>query len=122
MPDERDHYANAILRRLSDDLAIVPSIWMLEVANGLLVAERRGRLTAADMSQAHGILAGLPIKARDLSLDAALGPVLALARQENLSSYDASYLELAMREGVPLATVDDALRSAAGRVGVALAG
>jgi len=121
MPDERDDYAYGILDRLSDEPAIVPNIWLLEVANGLLVAERRGRLTVADISQAYGLLADLPITARDLSLAAVLGPVLALTRQENLSTYDASYLELAMREGLPLATMDDALRAAAGRAGVPLA-
>ena len=118
--DERNAYAHRVLRRLEDDPALVPAVWMLEVANGLLVAERRGRFTAADVAQVYGVLADLPIEWSDLTLDQALGPVLDLARARGLSAYDAAYLELAMREGLPLATQDEALRAAAQRVGVPL--
>lgn len=119
--DERNAYAHQALRRLEDDAALVPAVWMLEVANGLLVAERRGRFTAADVAQVYGVLADLPIEWSALTLDQALGPVLDLARAHGLSAYDAAYLELAMREGLPLATQDEALRAAAQRVGVPLA-
>ena len=118
--DERNAYAHRVLRRLEDDPALVPAVWMLEVANGLLVADRRGRFTAADVAQVYGVLADLPIEWSDLTLDQALGPVLDLARVHGLSAYDAAYLELAMREGLPLATQDDALRGAAERAGVPL--
>ena len=118
--DERNAYAHQVLRRLEDDPALVPAVWMLEVANGLLVAERRARFTAADVAQVYGVLADLPIEWSALTLDQALGPVLDLARAHGLSAYDAAYLELAMREGLPLATQDEALRAAAQRVGVPL--
>lgn len=118
--DEANAYAHRVLRRLADDSALVPAIWLLEVANGLLLAERRGRLSVADVAQVHGALAGLPIEWQDLTLEQALGPVLDLARAHRLSAYDAAYLELAMREGLPLATQDDALRAAAENVGVPL--
>jgi len=118
--DERNAYAHRVLRRLEDDPALVPTVWMLETANGLLVAERRGRFTAADVAQVYGTLADLPIESSDVTLDQAMGPVLDLARAHELSAYDAAYLELAMREGLPLATQDAALQAAAQRVGVAL--
>ncbi len=120
LEDEPNDYAERMLVRLPSEPAVVPAIWGLEVANGLLIAERRGRVTSADAARISETLIGLPISPRDLSLDSALGPVHTLARSEGLSSYDASYLELAMREGIPLATVDERLRAAAGRVGVAL--
>ncbi len=118
--DEQNAYAHRVLRRLEDDPAVVPAVWLLEVTNGLLVAERRDRFSAADVANVHSVLADLPIEWSDLALDQALGPVLDLARTHALSAYDASYLELAMREGLPLATRDAALQAAAKRVGVSL--
>lgn len=116
--DEENAYAHRVLRRLADDSALVPEIWLLEVANGLLFAERRGRISAADVAQVHGALAALPIEFDDLTLERALAAVLHLARAHRLSAYDAAYLELAMRQGLPLATQDGALRAAAENVQV----
>lgn len=118
--DEQSAYAHRMLRRLEDEPAVVPVVWLLEVANGLLIAERRGRFTAADVANVYGVLADLPIEWSDLTLDQALGQVLDLARAQELSAHDAAYLELAMREGLPLATQDNDLRAAAERVGVPL--
>lgn len=118
--DEQSEQAARVLRLLAADTAVVPGIWLLEVANGLLAAERRGRLSAADVAHVHGLLSDLPVTVGDLTLDEALGSVLDLARTQGLSAYDAAYLELAMREGLPLATRDDELRSAAVRLGVRL--
>ena len=118
--DEQGEYGARILRLLADDVAVVPGLWLLEVANGLLVAERRGRLTEADVAQVHGILSELPVTFDALTLDGALGSVLDLARTQGLSAYDAAYLELAMREGLPLATQDDQLKQAALSLGVRL--
>ena len=119
--DERSDYPRGILRRLARELALVPTIWPLEIVNGLLTAQRRGRLTAADVAEIHTGLAELPISLAEVSLERALGPVLSLARTHQLTAYDASYLELAMREGLALATVDRNLRAAAESVGVPLA-
>jgi predicted nucleic acid-binding protein len=118
--DEVSEYADRILDRLREDRAAAPSIWPLEVANALLVAERRGRLSPARVARAVELLLELPVSIHDTAADLALGPVLDLARTHGLSAYDAAYLELAMREGLPLATQDEALRAAAQRVGVPL--
>jgi predicted nucleic acid-binding protein len=120
-PDEQNEFPQTILQRLGYEPAIVSSVWPLEVANGVLVAERRGRVSTADASLVHATLNDLPITVDPLGLDVALGQVLALARNYRLSAYDASYLELAMRDGVPLATIDRNLRAAAVSVGVPLA-
>jgi predicted nucleic acid-binding protein len=117
---EQGDYAAHVLRLLANDVAVVPGLWLLEVTNGLLVAERRGRLNAADVAHVHGILSELSVTLDVLTLHGALGSVLDLARAEGLSAYDAAYLELAMREGLPLASQDDQLRKAAVRLGVRL--
>ena len=118
--DEASEYADRVLERLREDRAAAPSIWSLEVANALLVAERRGRLSPAKVSRAVELLLELPISIHDVAAESVLGPVLDLARAHGLSAYDAVYLELAMREGLPLATQDEALRAATQRVGVPL--
>ncbi|MBI5948358.1 MAG: type II toxin-antitoxin system VapC family toxin [Chloroflexi bacterium] len=118
--DEQSDYAARVLRLLAKETAVVPALWLVEVTNGLLVAERRGRLSAADVAHVHGILADLPITFDQMTLDEALGSVLDLGRAQQLSTYDATYLALGMREGLPLATQDEQLRAAAARVGVRL--
>lgn len=118
--DEVSEYADRVLERLREDRAVVPSIWPLEVANGLLVAERRGRLSHARLARAVELFQELPIFVFEVGAQVALGSVLELGRVHGLSAYDAAYLELAMREGLPLATQDDALRLAAERAGVPL--
>jgi len=121
LDDEPNSYADTILARLASEPAVAPNIWPLEVANGLLIAERRGRLTTAGTSRVYQDLSDLPIAVQHVPLESAQTSVLALARDQRLSAYDAAYLELAMREGLPLATLDDGLRAAGGRVGVPLA-
>jgi predicted nucleic acid-binding protein len=118
--DEQGAYAHAVLRLLGSDSARVPPVWLLEVANGVVIGERRGRIAKDEVSSVLAILGDLPIEPGPLSVSQALGPVLDLARTHRLSAYDASYLELAKREGVPLATQDDDMRSAAKAAGVAL--
>ena len=120
--DEADQYADSILTLLADSEAMVPSIWPLEVANVLLVAERRKRLTVSDSVRFLDLLDGLPIIVDYDSSARALKEVLFLAREQNLSSYDASYLELAMREGVGIATRDERLRIACEKCGVMVVG
>jgi predicted nucleic acid-binding protein len=119
--EEANDYSDGVFGRLPGESAVVPAVWTLEVANGLLIAERGGRVTEAEVARVHGILRDLPITRDSTSVDIALGPVLALARTHDLTAYDASYLELAMREGISLATVDGDLRTAALKAGVALA-
>lgn len=118
--DEDSTYADRTLGLLDADPAVAPAVWPLEVANAILVGERRGRLSAADTARFLELLGGLPIAVEDAALTGALGAVLDVGRTYGLTSYDASYLELAMRRGLPLATLDGRLADAAGRVGVEL--
>lgn len=118
--DESSALADAALTTLENSEAIVPEIWPLETANGLAVSERKGRLTAAEVTRALDLIHGLSIVIDDETCPRALGETLSLARTHRLSAYDASYLELAMREGAELATLNQALQDAAVRVGVKL--
>ena len=98
---------------------VVPTLFWYELRNALLMAERRGRITPDGVAAFLADVALLPIAVDDLPRDAV---VLQLARQHGLTVYDATYLELAMRIGAPLATLDAALRVAAGRAGVVTVG
>lgn len=116
--DERDDVSLVAMDCLLDGEALAPIIWPLEVANALLVGERRGRLTPDETAEFLSYLAVLPIRV-DGSTPSRFDPaLLALAREHGLSSYDASYLALALREQLPLATKDVRLLSAMAACGV----
>lgn len=100
----------------------VPALWHLEVANALLVAERRGVIEANASDLFRSRLQALPITTDAAPLSETEPHIIALARGQGLSSYDASYLELAHRLGASLASFDARLNRAAEAVGVALAG
>ena len=114
LEDEQDSYALKVAAYIEENGAIVPALWRWEVQNILLNACKRKRITEAQMSEVAMLLSHLSI-----SLDPPMffGTELALARQYDLSVYDAAYLELAMRTNAKLATHDTALRSAAKAVG-----
>ncbi|NOY99685.1 MAG: type II toxin-antitoxin system VapC family toxin [Chloroflexi bacterium] len=116
--DEASDYADAVLEQLTDGYALAPGIWPLEVGNVLVVAERRGRMTKAESVHFLELLRQLPIEVEMSSAPRMFAAVIGLAREQSLSSYDAAYLDLAMRAGLPLATLDSALREAALRCGV----
>jgi predicted nucleic acid-binding protein len=116
--DERTAPAASMLERLRDQEALVPPLWLLELANGLVVAERRGRITRAESTRFLGLVSELPIRIDQTSTLNLASSVMELAREYELSAYDAAYLELALRLGQPLATLDERLRSAADRAGV----
>ena len=118
--DEAAAETDALLDLTREEGAVVPGLFALEVANVLTQAERRGRMTAADLSARVVLLEALPIVVDDATASRALHETLALARAEELTTYDAAYLELAMRYGLPLATLDAALRRSAARLGVSL--
>jgi len=120
--DELSERADQVLDRLTSEDAVAPSIWPLEVAAGLRSAERRNRLAAGELPGLRQLLSALPIRVDPISLDGALSEVLEMARALELTAYDAAYLSLAVRRGLPLATVDDRLRDAAGRAGIELLG
>lgn len=115
--DEINDYADTVLDRLTESAAVVPSIWPLEVVNVLLVAERQKRLSESDSIRFLTLLSQLPIVVEYERPDM-MKELLALARSNNLSSYDASYLDLAMRKGVSIATLDNKLIEAARRIDV----
>ncbi len=116
--DEENDSALQTLNALAEGEAVVPAIWTLEVANVLLLAERRGRLARAESEQFLALLEKLPITVDTTSICAISPHIMALGRDYQLSSYDAAYLELAMREGIPLATIDTLLLNAMTRLGV----
>ncbi|MBW1910892.1 MAG: type II toxin-antitoxin system VapC family toxin [Deltaproteobacteria bacterium] len=116
--DETNKYADTVLDRLTESAAVVPSIWPLEVVNVLLVAERQKRLSESDSIRFITLLSQLPIIVEYERPEKMMRELLALARAYNLSSYDASYLDLAMRKGFPIATLDNKLIEAARRIDV----
>ena len=114
--DEESPETESILDLLAEDTAVVPALWELEVANVLLLAERRGRLTEAQSARFMTLLQQLPILVDTASVD--MTAILATGRRHCLTAYDAAYLVLAEHEGLPLATRDSRLRAAAKAVGV----
>lgn len=116
--DESYESADRALDRLERDEALAPAIWPLEMANGLRTAERRGRLDLADLAHVRELLLSLPVQIEGVPLGAALGEVIDVARQLDLTAYDAAYLALAARRGIALATVDERLRQACQMAGV----
>lgn len=115
--DETNNYADTVLDNLTELVAFVPSIWPLEVVNVLLVAERQKRLSESDSIRFLTLLFQLPIIV-EYERPEMMKELLALARSNHLSSYEASYLELAMRKGVPIATLDKKLIEAAKKIDV----
>ena len=111
--------ATAHLReQLRTSVAAVPLLWFIEIANVLALAERRGRITVAESAQLIGLFETLDIEVDGETASLAFTRILDLARDQRLTAYDAAYLELAMRLGVPLASKDRDLCDAADRVGV----
>ena len=114
MEDEAADFAIAVLEEIQQDGALAPSILWYELRNVLVVSERRGRISEQKSAAFLALLAELPI---ELTEPPSEGGVLELARRQGLSVYDASYLELAVRSGAPLATLDTGLERAALRAG-----
>jgi predicted nucleic acid-binding protein len=116
--DEATDFTDSLLESLASQSAKVPSIWPLEIANVLAIGERKGRTNQAKISQFLRLLDALPITIDALTGEKAFTDVLTLARTHKLTSYDAAYLELALREGLPLATLDEGLKRVALNLGV----
>ncbi len=116
---EAHNTAMLALQRVENDEAVVPGLWWFEVRNGLVVNERRGRITAIETDIFLQRIARLSTRVGGAP-DEAL--TMALARRHRLTVYDAAYLELAIREGLPLASLDTALIRAARAEAVPLIG
>lgn len=123
LPDETSERADQLFARaFASGAAWVPSLWWYELANALVVAQRRGRLTEADAAEVARLCGSLPIST-DAYLEAStVWRLEALAQRYALSAYDAAYLELAERRGLGLATLDSRLSAAAKQAGVKLLG
>jgi predicted nucleic acid-binding protein len=120
--DEATPKTDELRDRVAREAALVPTHWLLEVINVLQVAERRKRLTPAKSAEFLRLLGGFDVQVADqLSIGAADG-LLTLCRTHGLTAYDALYLDLAVREGLPLGSLDVDLRKAAVKVGVTLLG
>lgn len=118
--DEVTDATEAIGTRVDSEGAVVPDVWRLEIANVLLLAERRGRPKRSNLEQRLKLLADLPIAIEADTGIRAWSDTLLLARAERLTLYDAAYLEPAIRLDVELATLDRELGRAARKMGVAV--
>lgn len=116
--DAADESTDALRASLVTDNAFVPVLWAIEVANVILVATRRGRIAQTDWPTIRRNLEALPVDSDPARVERVLETVLPLAAEQELSVYDAMYLELSLRLGLPLATLDEKLAAAAQRAGV----
>ncbi len=113
-------YAMGVLEAMKseDNRAIVPVVWNLEVANVIAKAEQNGLLVEAQSEAFLEMLSGLDIDVDSDTVATALSDTLQIARRYRLSAYDASYMELSLRSGISLATLDQDLNKAARRAGI----
>jgi predicted nucleic acid-binding protein len=116
--DEASPETDVPFERVRDEGAIVPGLWHLELSNVLLQAERRGRITPKDVGVRLELIAELPIVTDQETTARAWREILTMARADRLTTYDATYLELAVRRGLPLLTKASELVRAARRLGV----
>lgn len=112
LSDERGAATDALVDELVRATAVVPAIWPYEVANALLVAQRRARIGDDDLDRVRSALGALPIEVEAVANDHILSAVSDLGRRLDITSYDAAYIELAARRRLPLATLDVRLRKA----------
>jgi predicted nucleic acid-binding protein len=120
LPDEQSSAVDALADRLTAARPVAPPIWLLEVGNALLTARRRDRLTDRDVDRLLEIVAALPVELDAEPAGNSLAAVVSLAREHRLTTYDATYVELARRRRLPLATLDTRLAGACRKVGVAV--
>ena len=118
--EEFSEFSERVLDEVIAGQAVEPMIWPLEVANVMLLAERRGRITQAECAHFLSQLSELNIDVSAMAQQQVADELVALARETGTTVYDAGYLELAARLGVPLATLDRRLAEAATQIGVAL--
>lgn len=116
--DESTPVTISLLEKLESEMAYVPQLWSLEIGNILVMAQRRKRITYAKITEFLSILENLNIQVDQETDSRGFSYILPLAHSENLTTYDAAYLELAMRLGLPLATKDQDLKKAAKKLGI----
>jgi len=113
-------YAESVLLSFSEVDALVPNLWHLEAANVLLGAEKRGDTSIGEVERFIAQLENLPLHVDPLTSNQSFNRTITISRAYKLSSYDAAYLELAIREGLPIATLDKGLLKAAKKADVPL--
>ena len=119
--DEFSPYSDAVAEIMKRGRAVVPVVWPLEIANALLTAVRRGRIPAADAPLLIGTMDRLPVDIdRGIAPEFLAQATLTVGLAHRVSAYDASYFELAMRRGLPLATQAERLTRAAAAAGIAV--
>lgn len=117
-PDEATEATDRLLESLLERQAYAPGLWPIEVANAFLAATRRRRLEASRWPWIRHSLDSLPIAVEPVDPARVGSAVIELAQDRGISVYDAMYLELALRMGLPLATLDERLAAEARAVGV----
>ena len=118
LDDERSAFSDAVFASLGSEEYWVPAVWRLEFPNALLAAERKKRIDRQTRLQALEFASGLALRVDAQAID--MREVSALAERHALSTYDAAYLELALRQGFGLITLDRALAQAASATGIAV--
>ncbi len=120
--DEATPATRRLLDRMSEEAAVVPGLWYLEVANLLALAERKRRISAAQVQEYVSLIESFDLEVDDQLSGRAFTHLLPLCRNQELTSYDAVYLELALRRRLPLCTLDNGLRAAARALGCRVLG
>lgn len=121
-PGEQTPATQAVLAEVGATSAWVPSLWRIETLNALMMSLRRKRIGQSHFDETLADFALLPIEVDPYTDELAWTATRGLAAEHNLTAYDAAYLELALRRGLPLATLGKELRKAAGTEGVLLLG
>ena len=117
-PDEESDYADGVLVALENRATIVPAIWSTEITNALLVGERRKRIRQPEVRRFVELLKSLTILENGQPFAETMSNILPIAREYDLSAYDAAYLDVAVRHGAPLATLDTELQKAGRAAGI----
>lgn len=117
-PDEASDYADQVLVALAGQTILVPAIWATEITNAVLVAERRRRIRQPEIRRFVELLGDLTVVMDSQTVTDSVSNIAPLGREYGLSAYDAAYLDVAMRHGAPLATLDRDLRKAGHEAGI----
>ena len=117
-PDEANDYADKVLVALEGRSILVPALWPIEITNALVVAERRKRIIQSSIRRFIELLSGLTVIMVAQSATESVSNILPLAREYNLSAYDAAYLDVALRDDAPLATLGKKLQEAGRTAGI----
>jgi predicted nucleic acid-binding protein len=120
--DEAAVPTRKLLDGMGITLAVVPAWWYVELANVLALAEKNGRIDSARVAEFIALVEGFKVEVDNEAPQRAFSHLLPLCRTHKLTSYDAIYLDLAVRRQLPLATLDEPLRKAAKKLGVKLLG